>query len=348
MSPRDAHDTLLAEDELREALAPFAPDDDASVAAVRRRITARGGDPDADTADEERELHSAAWDSPFVRRAAAFLPLGILTRGAVPTAKAAGPKFGWQSIGLLLTIPAVSVVLLVTTFLGAVRALPRARGEDAMEEWAMREEVNLWIWGHWWQLLVTWTGLGLLFATQPALAFTGGMLLSMAALVLILRHLSTFGLVSAAFVGRATGSFLGMVYLWSGFAYRPVHEGWGGSLQQSWVAMVFCLGAVACFWVARTWVPRTYYQRIGFGSLVLMAVGLLWSMLEQHRLSWARCVQYAERYGEEADQRADWENWSRLVRSLRQTMEGHGGELDLSGPEQRLAEYRDQGASEQA
>ena len=302
MSPHDPSTPLFAEDELREALAPFAPDGDHFVAEARRRLAEAGDDPEAEveagpSADEEQR--SVAWRSPFLRRAAALLPLGLVTKGALPAAKVAGPKLGWKGFAAVLSLPAVSVVMLLFTFLSALGALRRTVDGDALDPREAKVEINLWWWGHWWQVLLCLIGFGVLLRLHPLAAVVGVFVVSMVTLVVILRHLDRYGVVSSASVGRFAGGLLLVTAVCATLVHEPSAQLWSGHWQQLGTALVLWSGAAFCLLSGREPVPWTWGERIRVGAATALLLLFALSIPGLRRPSLDRCVVVAEEFAPE-------------------------------------------------
>ncbi len=333
MSPHDPSPPLFAEEELREALAPFAPDGDHFVGEARRRIAEAGDDPDAEvetgpSADEEQR--SVAWRSPFLRRAAALLPLGLLTKGALPGAEVAVPKLGWKGLAAVLSLPAVSVVMLLFTFLSALGALRRTVDGDALDPREARVEINLWWWGHWWQALLCLIGFAVLLRLHPVAAVVLVFVVSMVTLVVILRHLDRYGVVSSASVGRFAGGLLLATAVGATLIHEPSAQLWSGHWQHLGTVLVLWSGAAFCLLSGREAVPWTWGERIRVGAATALLLLFALSIPGLRRPSLERCVEVAEGFAAEELGHRDWNEWGRLARSLREVVARRGGQLDLS------------------
>ena len=322
----------IPEKELRKALAPFLPDENEQVAEVKRRIAEAGEDPEAEFEPDPSPWNARLAESPFLRRAAALLPLGILGKGIAPAAKLAGPKAGGKGLFALLSFPALAMFMLAASFVAGMGALRKPAEDEALDAVDVRREINLWWWGHVWQAMLVFGFLTWLLVTQPTTAFVAVMLVSMLVLVLILRHLSRFGVATCEAVGGYTCSFLWTVGLWVCLLLGNRQDPWEGSASPFPVGVALILGGAACAAIA--WHGRLTTPRFRRRVWLLAPAALVWLpfILPGGSPSRARCIELVEEFEGNAENMIDWREWSFLVESLRGSAKSNETPLDLAKP----------------
>lgn len=331
---------MVAEPRLREALAPHRPSPDEFAEGVSRRI--REAEERGARQDEEGAALLAR--SPFLRRAAAILPPGILPG---PLLMAAGKKAGLKGAPALLALPAVSLLLLGLIFTGALASLARplrseARigepGDDALH----RQAVRAWWRANWWKPAL---GLGLiagLLILLPAEAAVILVLVSMVALVAILEGLRRAGYGSRPVIaGRCCGFLITLgamvmplesVLIPGGTPFAVSASLLGGGILCGLLAIRGAPASHPALWVA----PAAF--------LLPVIVLMVWPMLitsagRDDLVAWVESFEDAELNS------ARWSDWSLVASWLKR--DPSSPPLDLSRPAAALhaALDRDQDAN---
>jgi hypothetical protein len=229
---------LISENELRSALRPYRVDPHAFEAGVRTRMEA---------AQRERVAEPQVVLSPFLRSAAAFLPLVVLAgcKTTPATAKLA-PAAGGYKLLSFLAFPAISLFVLLgaTIFsIAKIRGIQSENGPGLENQEAMREAIRQWWKNNKWGALAV-------FAVTLSLSLVG------AAWLLFLLYIVSFGIllyVLATFAKAGLGNrqlmgqscalglmFLGQVSGIAGIGIQDIHF-----LDQTMVAALFFGGALA-------------------------------------------------------------------------------------------------------
>jgi hypothetical protein len=228
---------LIPENELRAALRPYRVDPSAFEAGVRTRMEA---------AQRQRADEPLVVLSPFLRSAAAFLPLAVLAgcKTTPATAKLV-PAVGVYKLLSYLAFPAISLFLLIgaTIFsIAKIRGI-QSENEGGLEnQEAMREAVRQWWKNNKWGALA-------LFAATLILSLVGAawllFLLYIVSFGILLYVLATFakaGLGNRQLIGQSCSlglMFLGQVSGIAGIGIQDIHF-----LDQTVVAAVFLGGAL--------------------------------------------------------------------------------------------------------
>jgi hypothetical protein len=227
---------LVSEDEIRSALMPYRADPAAFEAGVRARVAA---------AEKEQAADPLASWSPFLRAAAAFLPLELLTGcKAIPAAAKLAPAGGAYKVISYLAYPAISMFVLLGAAVFSVsrirsiqdRSGPglsnQAEINEAMTEWQMRPRGG--------EMAVFAVSLLLMFVGASWILFLF-YLVSFGFLLVVLDSLAKLRLGNRQLIGRTCGMglmFLGQGAMMSGIGYGEIHF-----LDQQLVSAVF-LGGV--------------------------------------------------------------------------------------------------------
>ena len=318
-------DTLVAEETLGEALRPVRPEPWDFLEGVRRRIT-------------EREDEAGHEPSAFLKRAAAFLPPGFVP-APLSGAASTGMKLSPKALPILLTLPAVSVVMLGLTFLTALRALTRIRGAATLSDREGEELLRQWFQRHATPVaLVVFTLLGLaqLFSTDIVILL---LVVSMVGLVLILARMSRAGLVTRGVLGLQCGGLLSL-YAVGGVFLGSVQER-EGLLHPFWVPLVLVAGSVVCssFALLGAARPRRKFRWVGLVGEVLIAAFLVPPVLVDRTLEVEDHVAFVEAFSFETSPES--EEWQRIARWVWTT----AGPADLSRPAAALHASLDAGES---
>lgn len=329
MNEHDESTAPVAERDVRRALAPRNRDAEAFEDATLERIAEleAAAEGEGDDSPELRLVEGSTngTDLRFVRRAAAFLPWTLVAKGLFPAAKVAGPKAGWKGLGALLSLPALSVILLLGTFVTAFSAMPKTDTGEPMTRRAMWREFDKWWARHWWKVAL---GLGvilpLVICGYVDVLF-GVVLIAMLVLVAILRFMHHIGKGTRDQIGPLAFNFLFQMSLW--MFMQPAFRGndaWVGRSRAAAGAVILVVGALICFTLWQRTLPWTVRKRI---AVVFLPVMLLTCLVGAHgarRPSLERCVAFAERPDEFGGVRGDpWRCWVPLVQSLRY-LEEHG------------------------
>jgi len=336
---------LADPDAIRRALEGLRPEPEAFRAGIDRRLRER-----EDRADEQRARLAVA--PARLRWAASILPPGVVGT-AIGTATVAGKKLGLKAIPGLLAIPAVATLMVVLTFLGALRALKPAEGPATERVESEQAAIRAW-----WKRNRVATAISLvLFVVLAVLrhpeVLTLVLLLSMIATTAQLGALSKAGFGDRKRVG-AIGSQLLFSLAWLWFMLRDLTPIGTTEINPMLGPVVLCLGAFACRMVsghfalsglwARIWHPErrmlypdpvtTFCLRCLYGGVALAGLlffGLVFwnstpSAMTVFDPRW-KLESMVSGFDEPLAQVDDWLAFGRAAEYLRR--EEHGSELDL-------------------
>lgn len=228
---------LADPDAIRRALEGLRPDPEAFRAGIDRRIRER------EARDEEQRARLAVAPA-RLRWAASILPPGVVGT-ALSTATVAGKKLGLKAIPGLLAIPAVATLMVVLTFLGALRSLKPAEG--AATERAESEQAAI---RAWWKrnripVAICFVLFVVLAVLQHPEVLTFVLLLSMLAVTAQLGALSKAGFGDRKRVG-AIGAQLLFTIAWLWFMLRDLTPIGTTEINPMLGPVVLCLGGFAC------------------------------------------------------------------------------------------------------
>ncbi len=276
---------LIPENDLRAVLRPHRVDPEHFEAAVRQRLqslqTQSASDP-------------LVYLSPFVKAAAAFLPLEVLAGcQAVPTVTKAAPAGGFYKLLSYLAFPAISLFVLlgatVFSFL-KIRSIQAQGTANLGDQQATQESIQDW----WRQHRL---GASIVFAVSLILMLLGASsllflfyLISFGLLLFVLSSFAKIGIGNRDIVGRTCG--MGLMFLGQATASVPI----GGQeihfLDQSLISVIFLPGVLFLVpfagygWRASAIqsyqprpIPRWYW--VFFAAFVLLQLGLvgwIWSL----------------------------------------------------------------------
>jgi len=333
---------LVSEDELRAALRPHRVNPDTFEAGVRARLEA---------AQTQQTAEPLARLSPFLRSAAAFLPLEVLAGcQAVPAAAKLAPVGGAYKLLSYLAFPAISLFMLLGATIFSVVKIRSIREKSDLgldDQQAMYEATRQWWRRHKW-------GAGVVFAGILTLSVVGATwllflfyIVSFGLLLYVLATFAKLGLGNRQIIGRSCLlglMFLGQVSMISGIGNREIHF-----LDQMLVAAVFLGGVLALLPFAISSSPlagiyksRTAQRNAAFsqwlaaGFMVLLAVPLM--ALLMHPVLWPatplRVKRYVESFDQAPQETVSWQHWEVAARWVIDAKL----DPDLSNPRRLLAE----------
>ena len=329
---------LVSEEELRAALRPYRVDPATFEAGVRTRLEA---------AQRQRADDPLAGRSPFLRSAAAFLPLAILAGcKASPTESKLAPAAGGYKLLGYLAFPAISLfVLLGATIVSVVKIRHlRAETDGELNSQLSLHEANL----DWWHrhkrgavgVFAASLTLGLVGATWLLFLFY---IISFGILVYVLGSFAKLGLGNRQVIGSSCLiglMFLGQVAAITGIGSQDIHF-----LDQTLVAAVFFGGALTLLPISLVNFPLARFseQRIGTGHRRTLAV--LFAILMVPLMAWmmnpilwpatpTRIKHYVESFDEAPFQMVSWQQWEIVASWAVQSQL----DPDLSKPRRLLAQ----------
>lgn len=304
---------LVSDDELRAALRPYRVDPAPFEAGVRTRLEA---------AQRQRADDPLAGRSPFLRSAAAFLPLAILAGcKASPAESKLAPAAGGYKLLSYLAFPAISLfVLLGATIFSVVkiRGIRERNDSELADQQAINEVARQWWSRHKW-------GAAGVFAATLTLAANG------ATWLLFLSYVVSFGIllyVLAAFAKLGMGNrevvgsscamglmFLGQIAGFSGIGEQEIHF-----LDQSLVVAVFYGGTLVLLpfilvgspvanisgqqmGTVRRWMLAVIYPIIVVSLMARMMNPILWPATP------SRIKHHVESFDQAPHQLVSWQHW---------------------------------------
>jgi len=327
MSPDPS--SRLDEAELRAALGPRRPDPAAFRKGVERALERREA--------QRLSLGARLLAAPErLRMAASVLPPEIVGPAATGAA-VVGKKLTLKAIPALFALPAVSLVMLLVTFVGGIRSLGRAPAGPARPDGDADAVVRDWWRRH--KAVTQLIGLALivLLVLKHSEAAVLVILASMACMVLILAELGRHGLATRDRIGRILGRMLMSIGLYAIFFGGLVRYDQGRLL-----VLLLVAGGLACLVLCRavTWerirrwildpIPMrvrdpitTFSLRVLSGAfavfLALVALGMgvqVVHWLLSRPPDRAELVRWVEGFDETDAKREDWDAWARVVASL--------------------------------
>ena len=301
---------LISEHELREALRPRRLNRAQFEAGVRTKL---------ESAQALRAADPFAGKSPFLRSAAAYLPLAILS-GCKATPAAVGvtrPVIAYKLLSWL-AFPAISLFLLVGATLFSVakiRHIREGHESELDDKQAIDETIKQWWHQH------RWSAVGV-FAVSLALALFGATsllflmyVMSFGVVVSLLRSLAGLGLGNRDVIGRSCFMglfFLGQMAWYAGIGGREIHL-----IDPSLAGVVFVGGAliliVLLFSLRRFDNSRSPVQfpgiAIGMFSCIVIPL-LLW---QSHPICWStgpmQIKHFVESFDNAPHQSSSWQEW---------------------------------------
>lgn len=331
---------LVSEEELRAALRPYQVDPATFEAGVRTRL---------ESAQRQRADDPLAGRSPFLRSAAAFLPLTILAgcKASPAESKLAPAAGGYKLLGYL-AFPAISLFVLLGATIFSVMKIRRLRAETNSElnSQLSLHKANL----DWWHRH-KWGAVGV-FAVSLTLGLVGATwllflfyIISFGILVYVLGSFAKLGLGNRLMIGQSCLMgliILGQIAGTSEIGSQDIHF-----FDQSLVAVVFFGGALALALIPITLVnsplARFSGQRIGTGHrrtlaflcAVVMVPLMAWMM---NPILWpatpTRIKHYVESFDHAPFQTVSWQQWEIVASWAIQSKL----DPDLSKPRQLLAQ----------
>ncbi len=233
-------DLLLDERELREALRPARPEPD----DFARRLSERIGELE----EREEEKRAKFFHAPRgLQWAASLLPPGVLPT-AVLFSGAAGKKLSLKFLPALAAMPAISVGMILLTFVGALRAAFRRSPDGTRAPATPADEVMRAWWerNRWYAILSVVLLLGLI-AVKHTETVVVALLASMLVAGLLTAELARNGLIQRRAVGRmAVGLVGGLGFYSLGLhGFLDLHGVRGYAINGVLIA-----GAAVCAWLS--------------------------------------------------------------------------------------------------
>jgi hypothetical protein len=312
---------LIPEDELRAALRPFRVDPDSFAADVRERLTA---------AEKQRAEEPLARLSPFLRAAAAFLPLEVLAgcQGTAAAAKLA-PVGGVYKVISYLAFPAISLfVLLGATIFSVwkIRSIQDQNVAGLSDQQAIQMAIHAWWRRHWWSgRAVVAATLILMFVGVPWVLFLF-YLVSFGLLLFVLGSFAKLGLGNRQLIGESCGTgllSLGQAAMVSEMCNSEIHF-----LDQKLVSAIFFAGVLILLpysmssWILSTNLTSEIARRLvsmrrsGLAFMFVLVVPLTaWMM---NSILWpvtpSRMRHFVESFEEARYSTVSWQNWAIVAR----------------------------------
>lgn len=334
---------LIDEPSLERAFRAVRPVSD----DFRRRVDAK-----IDALEDELERSEAQLSAgpEGLRRAAAVLPPFLLP-WAASGAGFVGKKFSVKALPSLLSLPAVSSLMILLTFVGALRSLRKL--EDEAREADERQERQ--VIADWWKrnrgsAQLTLAGLALLVIFRHSEVVMVVVFVSMATAALQIGELARAGLAGRKSVSNTMGRLLGTIGAW--WLYATINFGsWQmiGRSTAGLAPLVLLLGAAWCWSIAnpsrigeflrhpiRMKYPdpiTTWCLRVITWSGLLVVAGYVSAYAAVHSLfflphepSSARLVQWVEQFDEPLGGKA----WDALGHAAEYLAEVEPEALDLT------------------
>jgi hypothetical protein len=328
---------LIPEDDLRAALRPYRVDPDAFEAAVRERLKA---------AETQRDDEPLARLSPWLRSAAAFLPLEVLAgcKGTAAAAKLA-PVGGAYKLLSYLAFPAISLFVLLGATIFSIAKIRNIQDEDGSklsDQMPTYEAISQWWRQHMWGAIVVHVATLLLMLVGATWILFLFYLVSFGILLFVLGSFAKLGLGNRQVIGRSCGSglmFLAQCAMFSGIGYGEIHF-----VAQNVASGIFMLGVLALTLVGlrdSQLIGQRGLRRAGaphwafVAFMTVLLIPLIAWMLSP--LLWpatpARMKSYVESFEEAPYSSSSWRQWEIVARWAIDSKLNP----DLSKPRQLLA-----------
>ncbi len=304
---------LVSDDELRAALRPYRVDPATFEAGVRTRLEA---------AQRQRADDPLAGRSPFLRSAAAFLPLAILAGcKASPAESKLAPAAGGYKLLSYLAFPAISLfVLLGATVFSVVRirSIHKGNGSGRDDQQAIHEVTRQWWHQHKW-------GAVAVFAASLTLSFVGATwllflfyILSFGILLGVLASYAKLGIGNRQMIGQSC--LMGLVLLGqmagsSEIGIQEIHF-----VDQSVVVAVFYGGTLILLpfilvgspvanisgqqmGTVRRWMLAVFFPILVVSVMARMMNPILWPATP------SRIKHHVESFDQAPHQLVSWQHW---------------------------------------
>lgn len=304
---------LVSEDELRAALHPDRVDPATFEAGVRTRLEA---------AQRQRADDPLAGRSPFLRSAAAFLPLAVLAGcQASPAESKLAPAAGGYKLLSYLAFPAISLFVLLGATVFSVVQIRNSReqnGSRLSDEQAIQDAIREWWSRNRWGAIsvhVASVILGMVGATWLLFLFY---ILSFGLLLGVLASYAKLGLGNRQMIGQSCLMglmFLGQVAGFSGIGEQEIHF-----VDQTLVAAIFYGGTLILlpFILVGSPVANVSGQRMGtvrqriFAVIYPILVVLIMTRL-MNPILWpatsARIKHFVESFDHAPFDTVNWQHW---------------------------------------
>jgi len=327
----------IGEADLFTALRPFRVEPDVFLAAVQARLR---------TAESEAESSAPledSQDSPFLRMAAAFLPLPLLSSGkATLSAAKMAPLAGKYKLLGYVALPAISLFFLLGSALFGtfyIRQVQKENVPDDLGPAEMIEAGNQW-WDQWWSkhkgfLLLLWSAVLLLPMFGYSWVLFLLLLVSMGVVLFMLAALAKQGLGNRLLVGQSC--LMGLVMLAqammvSGMGDESIHF-----FDQKLLSVVCYLGVfILALLTYDLFVAQRGQQtaRTGFAFLALLLVGLCCWFVKPtvFPLTSAKIQRKVESFEKAPYDSVTWRSWEKVAHWTQQA----GLRADFSKPRQLL------------
>ena len=274
---------LFSEDELRAALRPYRADPNDFEAGVRAKLEA---------AEKQQRDEPLARLSPWIRSAAAFLPLEVLAgcKGTAAAAKLAPAGGGYKLLGYL-AFPAMSVFVLLgaTIFsVAKIRSIQDQNASGLSDQEAITTALREWWRRHKWGAMAVFAATMLLMVVGATWILFLFYLVSFGLLLLVLASFAKLGLGNRQVIGRACG--MGLMFLSQATGMVGIGNWEIHFVDQILVSAIFLAGSLVLllFVMGNSplvgWrVEKTPRWLWGFlaaqGLITLLLIGIAWSFL---------------------------------------------------------------------
>ena len=329
---------------MREALAPARPDPSAFQRGVQARIRARE--------DEARDQIARLANAPEgMRWAASVVPPGFLP-AALGSVGFGAKKLSLKAFPSLLALPAISSLMIVLTFVGALRSLRTRATRESSAGSNSDEILALWWKRNLGKASVVGALVLLLVVFRHPEAAMAIVLVSLAFAALLLAELARHGLAERARVGRFCAKLMGTIGAYGMFS-NPLAAGTRSPRLGCFVLLV---GAVLCLFASgilswakiRRFVANpirmkypdpitvrclralTWFGIVTASGVMVVYLGYAYSFYTPYSPKRARLLAAVEAFAEPASSSGTWSMLGPLAKAL----------LDDGGPRPRLENAR--------
>ncbi len=328
---------LVSDDELRAALRPYRVDPATFEAGVRTRLEA---------AQRQRADDPLAGRSPFLRSAAAFLPLAILAGcKASPAESKLAPAAGGYKLLSYLAFPAISLFVLLGATVFSVVQIRNSReqnGSRLSDEQVIQEAIR-----EWWSrnrrgaisVFVASVILGMVGATWLLFLFY---ILSFGILLGVLASYAKLGVGNRQMIGQSCLMglvFLGQMAAFSGIGMQEIHF-----VDQTLVAAIFFGGTLILLPVILVSSPAANVSGQRMGAVRRRMIAVMYSSLVvllmtrmMNPILWpatpTRIKHFVESFDHAPYESSSWQQWEVVAKWAIQSKL----DPDLSKPRELLA-----------